>query len=129
MRRKCHFLQRFHALRDDPQLEAPGHADHRGHNGRIVAAADLTDEQLIDLEGIDWKLEQIAQAGVARAEVIDRHLYPSFPHGLEGGRRELGTLHQDAFGQLELERSWIEAGLGEYGEQIFQKALLLKLYR
>ena len=91
--------------------------------------ADLTDEQLIDLEGIDRKLEQIAQAGVTRAEVIDRHLYPSFPHGLEGGRRELGTLHQDAFGQLELERSWIEAGLGEYGEQIFQEALLLKLYR
>jgi hypothetical protein len=34
---KCRLLQRFHALCNDPQLETPGHADHRFHNGGIVA--------------------------------------------------------------------------------------------
>ena len=36
--KKCQFFHRLHALRNDPQLEAAGHGDHCGHNGRIVAA-------------------------------------------------------------------------------------------
>src|ERR1700675_1628216 len=76
--KECHLFQRFDALRNDPQLEASGHADHRGHNPRIVPkSGDLTDEGLVDFEGIDRKLSKVAQAGVTRAEIIDRHLYPT----------------------------------------------------
>ena len=47
-----------------------------------ASGGDLTDERLVDFQGIDRKLSQIAQAGVSRAEVIDCHLHPSFPQGL-----------------------------------------------
>ena len=35
--KKCQLFLRFHALGNDPQLQASAHADHRGHDGRIVA--------------------------------------------------------------------------------------------
>ena len=35
--KKFQFFLRFHALRNHPQLQAPAHADHRGHDGGIVA--------------------------------------------------------------------------------------------
>ena len=43
--KKSQLFSRFHALRDDPQLETAGHADHRGHDARIVlGGGDVTDE-------------------------------------------------------------------------------------
>ena len=34
----------------------------------------LIHERLVDLQGIDWKLSQITEAGIAGAEVVDRKL-------------------------------------------------------
>ena len=68
---------------------------------------DLADERLVDLEGIDGKLSQIAQAGVTRAEIIDRHLHPSGSQCLQDRCSGLGMLHQNAFRQLQLKRSRI----------------------
>jgi hypothetical protein len=82
--KKRQFLQSFDALRNDPQLETPGHADHRFHDGCIVTSiADLTDKRLIDFDGVDRKLSKIAQARIARPEVVDRHSYPTFSQCLE----------------------------------------------
>src|ERR1700674_156897 len=75
--KKRQLFLRFDTLGDDPQLEASSHADHRGHDGGLVGSGgDLADERLVDLEGVDRKLSQIAQAGVARPEVVDRQLHP-----------------------------------------------------
>ena len=75
--KKCQLFLRFHALGNHPKLKAPAHADHCLHDDRLVGnGGDLADERLVDLEGIDGKLSKIAQAGVTRAEVIDRDLYP-----------------------------------------------------
>ena len=67
----------LHPLRYHPEAETLGHPDHRGHDaGVAVGRGDLTDEGLVDLEGIDRKLAEIAQAGIAGAEVVDRDLDP-----------------------------------------------------
>jgi hypothetical protein len=53
--------------------------------------------------GIDRELLVIAQAGTADAEVIDCQLRP---YGFECNERQgsgPGILHEDAFGQLQLE--------------------------
>jgi hypothetical protein len=71
--KKCQIFRLFHALGNDPQLQAAAHADHCAHDARLVGSSgDLTDERLVDFEGIDRKFSQIAQAGVPRAKVIDR---------------------------------------------------------
>jgi hypothetical protein len=69
--KKGQLFRRFDALRNDPQLEAPAHANHGGHNARIAAAIAIyaPDERLVDLESIDRELQKVAQAGVTRAEV------------------------------------------------------------
>ena len=73
--KKCTLPRCFHALRDDAQLEAFAHVDNGADNGGIVrAAGNPAHERLVDLQGINRKLPQIAEAGIARAEVIDREL-------------------------------------------------------
>lgn len=68
----------LHPFGNDSQPQASAHADDRGHDCRLVGSGgDLADERLVDLERIDRELSQIAQAGVSRAEVIDRQLYSS----------------------------------------------------
>src|ERR1700722_8154852 len=72
--KKLELVQRFHALGNDAQLEAFGHADHRGDNRRILAGrADLPDERLVDFKSIKRKPPQVAQAGAPGAEIVDPH--------------------------------------------------------
>jgi hypothetical protein len=60
--KKRQLFLRFYALGNDPQLQASAHTDDCGHNGRIVGSGgDLTDKRLVDLQGIDRELPQIAK--------------------------------------------------------------------
>ena len=57
--------------------EALAHADHGADDRRAHRiGADLMDERLIDLQHVDGKVPQIAQARVPRSEVVDRQLHP-----------------------------------------------------
>jgi hypothetical protein len=50
--KKHQLFLRFHALSNDPQLQASAHADHCGHDGRLVGGGgDLTDERLVTPPG------------------------------------------------------------------------------
>src|SRR5208282_6629978 len=82
--KKCQLFPCLHSLCNDPQLQAAAHADHRGHDGRIVRSGrDLTDERLVDFQSIDRELSQIAQAGVTRPEIIDGNLHTSCSQRLQ----------------------------------------------
>src|SRR5580700_1662197 len=108
---------RFDPLRNHSQPQASAHGDYRGHDGCLLGRdTDLADERLVDLKGVDGKLGQIAQTGVARTEIIDRELHPTRPEGLKDILCPLGILHQNAFGQLELQKFGIQAGILQDGE-------------
>ncbi len=84
--KKRQLFLRFHALGNHPKLKASAHADYCLDNDCFVGlGGDLTDEGLIDLEGINGKLSKIAQARVARAEVVDRYLDSSRSECFENG--------------------------------------------
>jgi hypothetical protein len=69
-------LLRFHSLGNHAQFQASANANHCGHDGGIVGSGgDLADKRLIDLQCIDRELSKIAQAGIARAEIIDGHAH------------------------------------------------------
>src|SRR5665213_554360 len=127
---KCQICSRLNALGNDAQVKASANVDDCVHDGRLaVVGIDPTNERPVDFEGIERELLKIAQAGVARAEVIDRHPYPSIPQNLEDGRRALGMFHKNSLGHLQLEIAWIQAGFAEDRKQAFQKLLVLKLDR
>src|SRR5678815_1883424 len=95
--KKCALLRCFHALRDDAQLEAFAHVDYGADNGGIVrAAGNSAHERLVDLQGINRKLPQIAEAGIARAKVIDRELDAQVCESMQYGISKLGIPHKDA---------------------------------
>jgi len=77
---------------------------------------------------VDGKLGQVAQTGVARAEIIDRELHPTRPEGLKDILCTLGILHQNAFGQLELQKFGIQAGILQDGEYTWKEVLLPEFY-
>jgi hypothetical protein len=56
-------LLRFHSLGNHAQFQASAHANHCGP------------KRLVDLQCIDRELSKIAQAGIARAEIIDGHAH------------------------------------------------------
>ena len=65
---------------------------------------DLADERLVNLEGINGKFSQIAQAGIAGTKVVDGELNILTP--ASALRMDCGgfdVLHQHAFRQLQLE--------------------------
>jgi hypothetical protein len=96
-----------------------------GHYGCLLRnGGDLTNERLIDLQRIDGKFSEVAQARVAGAEVIDRELYPSSSECLENGFGRLGMPHQHAFGQPQFQRFRIQSRVPEGCEYTFQKRVV-----
>ena len=70
----------LHHLSNDAQINASTHADYCPNNGHFIGdGSDLRHERPVDFEGVEGKLSEVAQAGVACAEVIDSHLYSPFP--------------------------------------------------
>ena len=105
-------LRCLHALCDHAHIQTPAHADHQADDRGIAGArGNVAHERLVDLQCIDREALQMAQARIARAEVIQRkphtHLAQRMQHC--GGRRRV--LHQEGFGQLELEMLRSDAGL------------------
>ena len=90
----------------------------------LPGRGDLADKGLVDLEGIDGKFPQIAEAGIAGAKIVDRDLNIPGPQGVEDGLRGFGVLHQHALGQLQLQATGVEAGALEGGENAARKLSL-----
>ena len=71
--------RRFHAFRDDLQLELAGQVDDAGQYRMLVIRTDADDEGTIQFEHITWKFVQIAQAGIAGPAIIQRNAMPPLP--------------------------------------------------
>uniref|UniRef100_A0A1I7Y1R3 Phenol hydroxylase n=1 Tax=Steinernema glaseri TaxID=37863 RepID=A0A1I7Y1R3_9BILA len=88
-------------LGDHPQLQGVGHADDvRGHAaaGRVVPQG--IDERLVDLQAVHRQGLQVGQAAIAGTEVVDQHLVPHRPQGLQVVPRH-HHVDQPALGDLE----------------------------
>jgi hypothetical protein len=60
-------------------------------------------EGLVGIQGFDRETLQIAQARIARTEVIDGKLHPHVLYCFMHRRRRLGALREDALGQIQFE--------------------------
>src|SRR5450432_212232 len=75
---KAQFPNVFYALRNNPHFETAPHADHGSYNSRFVGCeSELVNEGLIDLKRVDGEFSEIAQTGIARAEIIDGEFHSS----------------------------------------------------
>src|ERR1700676_1290294 len=75
--KECELFVSFDALGNHALLEILAHINYGAHDWRVIGiASDAVDEGLVDFQDINGKLLKIAKAGIARAEVIHRKVYP-----------------------------------------------------
>ena len=72
---------------------------------------------------------QIAQRGIAGAEIIQRDVNAEFAQLCESRQGRLIVADQHGFGDFKLEAARIEPGIGERGRDIERKRLRLELHR
>src|ERR1039457_3204618 len=71
--KECHLRFVFDALGNHLEMQAPCHADDCGCDRRIVRLyTDIPDKRAVDFELADPKLPQVAEAGIASSEVVNR---------------------------------------------------------
>ena len=79
------------ALGDDLEPEVVAEHDGRTNNCLVAGVRlDVTDEGVVDLEDVDRKPLQIAERGVAAAEVVDREPHAQRAQAIENGARASG---------------------------------------
>jgi hypothetical protein len=73
-------LLRFHSLDDDPHAQRAAERDDRlDDHAAIGRAIERGHEAPIDLQFVEGKLLQIAQAGITRPEIVKRELHAECP--------------------------------------------------
>jgi len=102
------------AFRRRRHAERAGDADHRlDDDDVLVTLRQIRHERPVDLDLVERKAAQIAQRGIAGAEIIERDPHAEALDPAQRGKRILGVLHEDAFGDLELEAVRRQTGPGE----------------
>src|SRR6266511_444135 len=77
--------------------------DRRDQGHRVRIAVHGYDERAVDLERLHRKLRQITQRGITRPEVIDGNVDPEFANGFQFADIALNILHDQAFGDFEVD--------------------------
>jgi hypothetical protein len=102
--------------------------DHGAGDGPIaLVAGEIRDEGAVDLQARNRKALQRAQARIAGAEVVDRQPHAEHLQFLHRRDRLLDVLHDQAFGQLELEAPRIEAAVPQRPHDLGDHGLLAEL--
>jgi hypothetical protein len=79
----------------------------------VGIGGQIEHEAAVDLEPVERKFHQIAQACVTRAEVVEQNVDTAPLDPLEHVERPRLVEEKDILGHLELEQRWREPGGGE----------------
>ena len=113
----------FDAFGDNVEAEIGTHPDHRleDHPGPAIRSLTLN-ERLVDLDLVERKTAQITQAGISRAEIVERDPDVHRPQLMQGLQRPLILIQQHAFGHLEFQQMRRELGAAEDAANVFLDA-------
>ena len=99
-------LRGLHPFGDDAHLSAARQRNDHSHNRRAVGVGrDIANEGPVDLQGVEREALQVAQAGVAGAEVIHREKKSALLECAERLNRPSGIAHQAALGDARVRSS------------------------
>jgi hypothetical protein len=101
--------------------------DRPGQGGVLAVAGDRVDEGLVDLEDVDREAAQVAERGVAGAEVVDRQPDAERLQLTEPGDGRVGVVHEQALGDLQDQRAGVEVGVAQRGGDVIDQPGILEL--
>ncbi len=118
------------ALGDGGETEMPCHRQNGLGKGCIAGVAgQVTDEPAIDLDLGDRQGLQIAQAGIAGAEIIDREANAAGGQGVQDRSCFVDAVDQKIFGDLDHQVVRIGAGFGQGGKDVIDEGRIVQLPR
>ncbi len=92
----------FHAFGHHRDGEAPGHAEHGGHDGLVLRRVQqVAHEALVHLQAIERQPAEIGQRGVAGAEVVDGDLHAERADRRQPRAGHAIVLQQHRFGEFQ----------------------------
>src|SRR6202044_2753108 len=104
----------LYPLGDHAHVQAPAHIDDGADDAGVVRIAGyVADERLVDLQRIDRKPLHVAQARIARAEIVERNAHAESLQGAQDLGSRFPVLHHEGLGELELEKARLEPVLLE----------------
>ena len=112
--KECELLVSFNAFRNHALLEILADDNDGADHGRVVGVSgDLVHKGFVNLQDVDGKLLKIAEAGIAGAKVIHRNVYSQCLKRMKFYCRQIGMLHQNAFGKLEIKIAGFQTGFSQ----------------
>jgi len=93
----------------------------------LEGIADVVDEGLVDFQDVDGEALQVAERGVAGAEVVDGEGHAEQLQLQHLGDDGLGVLHEHALGDLEHERGRVEVRRPHGPGNVVVEALVLEV--
>ena len=95
---------RLDALGDRVDAERPRQADDRRDDGaRAGVGIDAADEGAVDLQLLEREVDEVAEVGIAGAEIVDGDRDAHVGKLLQDHRRALAVLHHRRFGDFEFQ--------------------------
>ncbi len=99
------------------------HDNCLGNGKRAPVVLDIVYEGAVDLDLVDRQHRQIAQAGIAGAEIIERKIDADFFQASQLLRGFFHLLHHRALGEFYLQEAGINSGFKNQGRKTIEKIL------
>ena len=111
---------------DQPQRPAQGNdrADDRAGVGRVL---QIGDEAAVHLDLVDRELAEVAEGGIAGAEIVERNAEPGIAQPAQIVVRSRARIEQDLLGDFEFDRPGIGPRIAKNRDQLFHEVALAKL--
>src|SRR5207249_3723388 len=97
----------------DGDAELDPKPDHRAHDRRRVAFVEVADERAVYLDLVDRKAPEIAERGIAGAEIVERDANAELAQLAERPQHAIALVHHHRLGDFELQPVGRHAGKGK----------------
>ena len=97
--------------------------------GGSLRLGDVVDEAAVDLDLVERETLQVAQRGIAGAEIVERDAHPDGAKLVQDGERGLVVADQHRLGDLQFEPARRQAGGGKRGQDLQREGAAPELDR
>src|ERR1700737_574243 len=120
----------FDAFRRGRDVEAAAKAGDRPHDRNAIGTIrQILHERAIDLDLVERKAPEIAEAGISGAEIIHGNADPEFAQLMQDREIGLGLRQEHRFGIFKLEPLWRQSGMRQCRDHHLNQVAAAKLHR
>src|ERR1700731_1747398 len=102
----------FHPFGVRGDVETPAKPGDRPYDSNPIGSLrKILHKRAVDLDLVERKASEIAEAGISGAEIVHRNTYAEFAQLMQDRKIGLGLRQEERFGNFQLEPRWRQSGL------------------